>query len=156
MTSPLLIVLTCREKNHYVLTTLPLIQDNSLFQFNKNRNVEVTYKLLRYRISSFISPSPLLHWDWVYLCPTSLIGRILPCSHFSLFRHELWSFGDIYHHLVWWIGLFGYLGSENISSALPSKNIFFTSPGLIQTKGIQVTAAPAWCVEISGWSSGPL
>ena len=43
--------------------------------------------------------------------------------------HYLWFFGDTYHHLKWWVWLFGYLGSiKNTNPAGPDEKLSYPHP----------------------------
>ena len=108
VTSPQLIVFIGREEIRWVLASLPFVRGLLLYSIQWEwGNVRCTYKLL-------VVLDILIHLSQrgqTYFRLNSFIWRILPSFHFSLVRYDIWSFGDVYQHLVWWIRGFGYLGS---------------------------------------------
>ena len=89
MTFPLIVVLADREGSNWVLATLPFIRGLLPHSIQwETGNVDFTYKLFGYLRYSH---SSLPNWAWVYLHPTSFIGRILPSSRLIYVRHDVGS-----------------------------------------------------------------
>ena len=107
MTSPLLTFLTGREGSQWILATLSFIW--GLWSSNSYgvRSVGVINKLIGGLVYLLI----FSHWDRANLCLTSFIRTI----YLALVSERLiWPMisWDAYHHLMWWIWRFRYLGSK--------------------------------------------
>ena len=97
-------------------------------------NVEIIYKLLeglKYSYLSLTRPESIS-----VLSPLYWIFYIVSISARLDMTFILW---DAYHHLVWWVGCYGYSCSENINAAGSCQNISSTYPTfrVVQTQGIQ-------------------
>ena len=115
VTSSLLIVLAYREGSNWITVSISFIQGlcSHLIQ-QKWRNVETTYKLLGFWYIPFILPAEIVS---IFVQPPLLVRFYLALISD---RHYLWSIRDAYHHLMWCIERFGYLGSENIRLTRPN------------------------------------
>ena len=53
--------------------------------------------------------------------------------------HVLWFFGDVYHHLVWWFGRFGYLewNQQVLQDLIKMYSLHILPPGVAKTQRIQ-------------------
>ena len=101
MISPLLVVLECREGNHWV----PVSPIHSGQWFNPIQweweIVGIIYKIFRVGVFPLIPP----HWDHAYLLATSFIGEIYLALVFARKDMTLDPFWDTYHLKVWWLVL---------------------------------------------------
>ena len=83
MTSPLLIVLSSRKGNYWVLTSLPFIRDYCLTRVDENGKI---YDHLQVTLRFGVFPFTPFSLGLTYLRSTSFIRRILTSTRLSLTR----------------------------------------------------------------------
>ena len=103
--SPLLIVFVGWEGSLWVLAVLQFFGNYGL---PDSMGVRICRNHIQTTLEILVFPIIFSHWYRAYLCLTSFIGRILLNYHLNKARHDLWSIGDAYCNLVWWIGLLVY------------------------------------------------